>query len=226
MRCAADTGQRQFTVMPNLPHSRAAERVRARIASFDDAYGAYPTAPRSAAFEPMVTIRPRPWSRMCGNTACMPQSVPLGPVSSSTSMSCSVISANGVTDRNVCALATRPSTRPNSVRVRSTSANTPSRSATLRVVDRWGAPIFCSSAAVSSSASGLRAVITSVAPARARWSAIPRPHALRCAGDDDDVPVDRVVDAHAHVRYLHGPQATCAVRPRISAARASASTIG
>ena len=28
--------------MPNLPHSRAAERVRARIASFDDAYGRVP----------------------------------------------------------------------------------------------------------------------------------------------------------------------------------------
>ena len=40
MRCAADTGHRQLTVMPNLPHSRAAERVSARIASFDDAYGA------------------------------------------------------------------------------------------------------------------------------------------------------------------------------------------
>ena len=161
--------------MPNLPHSRAAERVSARIASFDDAYGAYPTAPSSAAFEPMVTMRPRPWSRMCGNTACIPQSVPLGPVFSSTSMSCSVISANGVTDRNVCAFATRPSTRPNSAMVRSTSANAPSRSATLSVVDRCGAPMAASSAAVSSSASGLRAVITSDAPLRARCRAMPRP---------------------------------------------------
>ena len=120
-------------------------------------------------------MRPRPCSRMCGNTACMPHSVPFGPVFSSTSMSCSVMSANGVTDRNVCALATSASTLPNSAMVCSTSAKAPSRSATFSVVARCGAPSASSSADTSSSASCRRAVITTDAPCCARWRAMPRP---------------------------------------------------
>jgi hypothetical protein len=39
MRCAAEAGQMQFTVIPNRPHSRAAVRVSERTPSFAAAYG-------------------------------------------------------------------------------------------------------------------------------------------------------------------------------------------
>jgi hypothetical protein len=68
-------------------------------------------------------------------------------------MSCSVISANGVTERKVCAFATSASTLPNWSMVRATSSKAPSRSATFSVVARCGASRAASSAETSSSAS-------------------------------------------------------------------------
>ena len=40
LRCPIDTGHTQFTTIPYCPHSRAAERVSERMASFDELYGA------------------------------------------------------------------------------------------------------------------------------------------------------------------------------------------
>ncbi len=124
----------------------------------------------------MVTMRPRPWSRMCGNTACMPQSVPFGP---------------GVQEHVHVVLGDlgERGDRAERLRVRDEAVDAPElgdglldeRERALAVGDveggrqvrarRWRR----ARPRVSSSASGLRAVITSDAPLRARCRAMPRP---------------------------------------------------
>ena len=65
--------------MPSAPHSRAAVRVIARIASFDALYAPKPVPPVMPIDDAKFTMRPQPCAFMCGYTACIAQSVPFTP---------------------------------------------------------------------------------------------------------------------------------------------------
>src|SRR5262249_19024088 len=163
------TGHTEFTVIPYFPHSAAAVRVMARMASFAAEYAEYVGTPLSAAFDPNVTTRPRSCARITGNAACISQTVPLTEASNGTSRSASVISSTGTGGFDVTALATIPSTVPNSDTAASTSAKLATRSPASAVRATYAAPRSSSSDDNVASPSSPRADTTMRAPRPARY---------------------------------------------------------
>ena len=137
-------------------------------------------------------MRPWPCSRITGNAACISHTVPFTPRSNGTSRSASVRSSTGTGGFDVTALATTPSTVPNSLTAASTNAKFAARSPASAVRATYDAPRSSSSADSVASPSAPRADTTSSCPRPARYRAIPRPTPWRRAGDDDDLAVEIV----------------------------------
>src|SRR5205085_521422 len=72
-------GQMTLTTIPSRPHSLAAVRLTARIASFEALYAPNPWKPTIPIDEAKLTMRPQPCAFICGYTACIAQTVPFTP---------------------------------------------------------------------------------------------------------------------------------------------------
>src|SRR3954454_2208185 len=173
-RLDAASGAIALATMPSRPHSRAAVRVRARIASFDALYGPYPAMPVMPAAEAKFTMRPQPCAFMCGYTACIAHKVPLT-VPWFVSMSSALASAIGTCAVNVCALLMRPSMRPYVSTVVAMAASIDACSRMLHSTPSASTPRPRSSSTTRSTRCAFHSATTTVAPCLPRCRAMPRP---------------------------------------------------